>query len=132
MNQNKSGRIVIFGATGGTGSATARRLHEQGRQLHLVARNKQRLEPLADELGATTTDGSVTDLSLFSRVAEDLDGPCDGMVYAVGTINLGSLRRLTADDFQNDFAINAQGAALAVQALMPALKKSEADSCGSG
>ena len=119
-----SGRIVIFGATGGIGSATARLLHSRGRGLHLVARDESRLAPFAHELGADATGGDVTDPELFGRVAESLDGPCEGIVYAVGTINLGSLQRLTAEDFRRDFAINAEGAALAVKALLPALKKS--------
>jgi NAD(P)-dependent dehydrogenase (short-subunit alcohol dehydrogenase family) len=123
-----SGRIIIFGATGGIGSATARLLHDRGHPLHLVARDESRLESLAGELDATTTTGDVTDPDLFTRVAADCDGPCDGVVYAVGTINLGSLQRLNTDDFHRDFLVNAQGAALAVKALLPALKKSGAAS----
>jgi NAD(P)-dependent dehydrogenase (short-subunit alcohol dehydrogenase family) len=57
-------------------------------------------------------------------VVEDAGEPLDGLVYAIGTINLGSLRRLTPDDFLDDFRINAMGAALAVQAALRALKKS--------
>lgn len=120
-----SGRIVIFGATGGIGSATARLLHDRGRPLHLVARDESRLAPFAHELGADATGGDVTDPGLFDRVAAGLDGPCDGIVYAVGTINLGSLQRLKSEDFRNDFAVNAEGAALAIKALLPALKRSE-------
>jgi NAD(P)-dependent dehydrogenase (short-subunit alcohol dehydrogenase family) len=120
-----SGRIVIFGATGGIGAATARLLHDRGHGLHLVARDESRLAPFAHELGADVTGGDVTDPELFSRVAQSLDGPCGGVVYAVGTINLGSLQRLGAEDFRHDFAVNAEGAALAVKALLPALKKSD-------
>lgn len=120
-----SGRIIIFGATGGIGGATARMLHARGRPLHLVAREESSLLPLAQEMDANATVGDVTDPDLFGRLAGSLDGPCEGVVYAVGTINLGSLQRLGADDFLNDFTINAQGAALAIKALLPALKKSE-------
>jgi NAD(P)-dependent dehydrogenase (short-subunit alcohol dehydrogenase family) len=118
-----SGKTIIFGATGGIGSATARLVHARGRGLHLVARDESRLAPLAQELGADTTVGDVTDPDLFDRLAADLDGSCAGLVYAVGTINLGSLQRLKAEDFRNDFAVNAEGAALAVKALLPALKR---------
>jgi NAD(P)-dependent dehydrogenase (short-subunit alcohol dehydrogenase family) len=45
------------------------------------------------------------------------------LVYAVGTINLKPLHRLTEAEFLQDFRVNALGAALAVQAALPALKK---------
>ncbi len=117
-------RIIIYGGTGGIGSALARRLHAQGDQLHLVARDEERLAALATELDARATAGDVTDPDLFARVMEDADGQCDGLVYAVGTINLGGLQRLKRDQFLADFQLNALGAALAVQAALTALKKS--------
>ena len=119
-----SRKIIIYGGAGGIGSAVARKLAEGGDRLHLVGRNSERLAQLAAELGATLTVGDVTDGSLFSRVAADAGEPLDGLVYAVGTINLRSLQRLGENDFLNDFRINAVGAALAVQAALPALKKS--------
>ena len=45
-------------------------------------------------------------------------------MYAVGSINLKTLGRLKRSDFLRDFELNALGAALAVQAALPALKKS--------
>ena len=44
-----------------------------------------------------------------------------GLVYAVGTINLRPLARLTAQDAETDFRINALGAFLAIQAAAAAL-----------
>jgi NAD(P)-dependent dehydrogenase (short-subunit alcohol dehydrogenase family) len=68
--------------------------------------------------------GDVNDGSLFPRAAKDAEEPLEGLVYAVGTINLRTLQRLTEADFLNDFRVNALGAALAIQATLPALKKS--------
>jgi NAD(P)-dependent dehydrogenase (short-subunit alcohol dehydrogenase family) len=45
------------------------------------------------------------------------------LVYSVGTINLRGLGRLSETDFVHDFRINAVGAALAVKASLPALRK---------
>ncbi len=45
-----------------------------------------------------------------------------GLVYAVGTINLKPLAKLTMADAETDFRINALGAFLAVQAAAKALK----------
>lgn len=100
-------------------------LHARGVDLHLVGRDEERLSAIAKELGATSTLGAVNDSSLFARVAQDAGAALDGLVYAVGTINLRGLGRLTEADFLNDFRVNALGAALGIQAALPALKKSE-------
>ena len=118
-------KILIYGGSGGIGSATARLLHARGFELHLVGRDADRLTAIARELGATSTLGDVNDSSLFTRAAQDAGAVLDGLVYAVGTINLRSLGRLTEADFLNDFRVNAMGAALAIQSALPALKKSE-------
>ncbi|SIS23431.1 saccharopine dehydrogenase family protein [Williamsia sterculiae] len=50
-----AGRIVIFGATGYTGTLIARSLTESGLRPVLAARSAQRLERLADDLGGLDT-----------------------------------------------------------------------------
>jgi len=117
-------KIVIYGGSGGIGSATARLLRERGYHLHLVGRSEAKLVAIATELGASFTTGDVTDASLFSRAANEAGEVLDGLVYAVGTINLRSFQRLAEADYLNDFRLNALGAALAIQAALPALKKS--------
>ena len=116
-------KVVIYGGSGGIGSATARILRGRGCDLHLVGRSQEKLAALAEELGATYTVGDVTDSGLFPRVAEDAGDTLDGLVYAVGTINLRTLQRLSETDFINDFKVNAMGAALAVQTSLSALKR---------
>ncbi|MFN2354283.1 MAG: SDR family NAD(P)-dependent oxidoreductase [Desulfopila sp.] len=46
-----AGTVIIYGGSGGIGSATARTLHSRGISLHLVGRNTDRLEAVAAELG---------------------------------------------------------------------------------
>lgn len=117
-------KILIYGSTGGIGSRLSRMLHARGDELHLAARNEDKLTALANELGCGYSCGDVTDSAYFKQVAQEAGDVLDGLVYAVGTINLRSLQRLTEEDFLNDFRLNALGAALAVQAALPALKKS--------
>lgn len=117
-------RVVIYGGSGGIGSATARMLSQQGCTLHLVGRNSERLKSMAEETGASITVGDVEQVDTFSHVQQAFAAPWDGLVYAVGTINLMSLRRLTNEAFQKDFQVNCIGAALAVQHGLSALKKS--------
>ena len=120
-----AGKVVIYGGSGGIGAATARALAARGHALHLVGRDGDRLAALATELGAGTTRVDVTDPDSFARVAADAGGPLAGLVYAVGSINLKPLPRLTPADFEADFRLNAEGAALAVQAALPGLKAAE-------
>jgi NAD(P)-dependent dehydrogenase (short-subunit alcohol dehydrogenase family) len=117
-------KILIYGGSGGIGSATGRNLRARGCDLHLVGRNPDQLAALATELDAGFTAGDVTDASLFARAAGEAGEVLDGLVYAVGTINVRALQRLTEADFLADFRVNALGAALAVQASLPALKRS--------
>lgn len=117
-------KVVIYGGSGGVGSATARLLRGRGHDLHLVGRGEEALTAVAAELGATWTVGDVTDERLFARVADEAGAPLHGLVYAVGTITLRTFSRLTEADFLNDFRVNAVGAARAIQAALPSLKKS--------
>ena len=122
MNEN----ILIYGGTGGIGSALARRLSATGKKVHLVARGTERLAALGEEIGASTTAGDVNDPELFDRAVDDAGGTIDGLVYAVGTINLGSIQRVEPDTLLEDYKINAVGAALAARSAIRPLKKSAA------
>ncbi|TXM99580.1 SDR family oxidoreductase [Methylobacterium sp. WL64] len=125
-------QVLIYGGTGGIGLATARVLRARGYALHLAARDGDRLAQAADELGDTTfTAGDVGDPDFFAAASEAA-GPClAGLVYAVGTINLRPLGRLTRADVEADFRFNALGAFSAVQSAAAALKSGAGDS-GSG
>ncbi len=117
-------RIIIYGGSGGIGSAIARNLHSTGSELHLVGRSEEKLKRVTTELQASYTAGDVCDETLFTQVHKDFAGPIDGIVYSVGTITLGSIRRLTSADFLQDFKVNAMGAALAIKGGLSSLKKS--------
>ena len=121
-----AGKILIYGGSGGIGAALARRLVASGEAVHLVARDATRLRALANELQATTTVGDVLDATLFARATQDA-GDITGLIYAVGSIRLQPLARLTEGDFLEDYRLNALGAALAVQAAVPVLKRGEGD-----
>lgn len=116
-------QVLIYGGTGGIGLATARALRSRGYALHLAARDADRLAGAAEELGETTfTAGDVGDPDFFAAASAAAGSALAGLVYAVGTINLRPLGRLTRADAENDFRINALGAFSAVQAAAAALK----------
>lgn len=122
-------RVIIYGGTGGIGLATARALRARGFALHLVARDAEHLSRAAEELGQTTfSAGDIADPDLFAVAAETAGSALAGLVYAVGTINLRPLGRLTRADAESDFRINALGAFSAVQAATGALKAGAGES----
>lgn len=114
--------ILIYGATGGIGRCLARQLAETGHRLHLVAREAATLAPLADELAAGWTAADVLDDDAFAHVMAQAPELLDGLVYAVGNIHLKPFARLGASDMARDYRLNAAGAALAIQAALPALR----------
>lgn len=118
-----AGVTLIYGGSGGIGSALARRLARGGAAVHVVGRNEAKLRALAGEIGCGTT-GDVLNRDTPSRATEAA-GEIGALVYAVGTINLKPLARLTDEDFEADLRVNAVGAVRAVQGALPALKRAE-------
>ena len=118
-----SRKILIYGGTGGIGSEIGRLLQGQGDEVFLVGRNAGKANDLVSMDRVRFISGDVTSEGVFDRVVEEVGPELNGLVYAVGSINLGSLRRLGTDDFTRDFQLNAMAAALAVKAALTPLKK---------
>lgn len=118
-----SRKILIYGGTGGIGSEIGRLLQGQGDEVFLVGRNAGKAHDLVSMDRVRFISGDVTSEGVFDRVMEEVGPELNGLVYAVGSINLGSLRRLGTDDFTRDFQLNAMAAALAVKAALTPIKK---------
>ena len=115
---------LIFGGSGGIGAALARKLAASGHTLHITGRDEVKLREVASELDATFSHGDVRDNGFIASAVAAAGPVLDGLAYAVGTINLKSLPRLTNSDFIADYTINAMSAANVIQAALPALKAS--------
>ena len=109
--------ILIFGGSGGIGSALARQLVARGARVHLAARDEDRLARLASELGADYSVCDVLDGAAVERsvAAAARDRALGGLAFAVGSIDLKPLRRAEFDDFIQAFALNAAAAARAIR-----------------
>jgi NAD(P)-dependent dehydrogenase (short-subunit alcohol dehydrogenase family) len=103
--------FLVFGGSGGIGSALAGRL--LGRP---PARLSQRSESLGG-CGYSSCD-ALDGASLVRTVAEATAGGkgLAGLAWCIGSIVLKPLKRTTADDFLEAYRLNVLGAALAVQA----------------
>jgi len=115
-------KTLIYGGSGGVGAALAKKLVANGSDVHLAGRNEDSLGTIAKELGCKFTVGNVSDESFFDTAASEAGEETSSVVYAVGTINLKSISRLTTEDFTNDYSINVIGAFHSVKSSINALK----------
>jgi NAD(P)-dependent dehydrogenase (short-subunit alcohol dehydrogenase family) len=116
------GTYLIYGGAGAIGSAIARRLSKAGHNVHLTGRDVGKLQMLASEIGGKFTAADVLEAGVIEQVTTEAGPVLDGLVFAVGSINLKPLARLSEADFLNDFNLNALSAVKAIQAALPALK----------
>lgn len=115
--------VLIFGATGGVGSAVARQLVAEGTSVHLSGRSESRLRSLGEALSSATSQADALVEGALERAVADAGEQIEGLVYAVGSVTLKPLGRTTDADIIQDFRLNALGAARAVRAALPALKR---------
>jgi NAD(P)-dependent dehydrogenase (short-subunit alcohol dehydrogenase family) len=109
---------LIFGGSGGIGSAIAARVTAGGGKVHLAGRNEAAMQALA--LPYSRCD--VLDAAQIERAVAEAGSGLQAMVYAVGSIVLKSVRTASAADYQQAFSLNILGGALALKAAAPALK----------
>lgn len=120
--------ILIFGATGAMGKAIAKQLSKEGAALCLAGRDQSELDQLAQECGQsrTCTFDAFDDASLANAVAyAEQSGPITGLIWAVGSILLKPLSKLSSDDFSQTFHLNVTAAALAIKQASASLKEGE-------
>ncbi len=116
-------KYVVIG-TSGIGGALAARLKAADQELFLINRSAAHVEDLAQDLDAGYALADVSDTESLKAAVAAAGPVIDGLAYCVGTINLKPFARLTLEEAQRDFAVNALGAFAAVQAALPALKAS--------
>lgn len=119
--------VLILGGSGGVGSALARNLTDRGVPVHLFARDRERLEAVASEIGGAEITGlDVMDGPALSKAISEASGGEEGaagLAYCVGSIVLKPLKRTSEEEFLEAFRLNSVGAALAVQAAEPGLRR---------
>jgi 3-oxoacyl-[acyl-carrier protein] reductase len=110
MNPTAQGpSVIIFGATGGIGSALAMKLSDLGHRLTLVARASNRLDLLARELGADASAVEATDSQAVERCLVETaqkTGRLDGVVNCVGSLCLKPAHATQDADWASVIAAN--------------------------
>jgi len=103
MSQLTDAHVLLVGATGGLGTAIARRLAESEARLTLSGRSTDRLAELAAELGDRVVGTASADVTIpdvpdeLVRSAHASIGRLDGVVYAAGVVAFGEVVDLDDD-----------------------------------
>ena len=117
---------AVVGVGPGNGAAFARTFAAEGYAVALLARRTEYSATVAATLPEAraytcdvTDEGSVT--RAFAAIASEL-GPVDVLVYNAGSGVWSNVEDVTAKDFEASWRVNALGALLASQAVIPSMK----------
>lgn len=117
--------VLVTGASRGIGAAAARALAMAGADLHLLARNRNRLETLARELRGTAL---AVDLTREDETRAALDGfmdrvggPPDLVVNAAGSFTLSPMVRTELHELELNWEVNLRGSFLVIRHFLPAM-----------
>lgn len=118
-----SGKIVIIGATGYTGSALARSYVKDNSECHLIARNEDELNKLSAETNFKySVCSDVTNPQSVEESLKDIENDkISGLAYCVGSIVLKSFQTTKQEDFINTFNLNVSGAVHFIRKLQKQL-----------
>ncbi|OBH04494.1 short chain dehydrogenase [Mycobacterium sp. E2699] len=111
---------LITGASGGIGSAIATAL-SQTHTLLLAGRPSDRLDAVAERLGATTFPLDLTDTDEIDASCEIVD-ELDVLVHNAGLSIPGHVAESNVEEWRATFAVNIFGAVALTLALLPALR----------
>lgn len=119
---------VVTGASSGIGAATARRLADEGWDVVLVARRRERLDALADDLGgATVVAVDLTDegacAAVQAAVASEHGGRVDLLVNNAGARWPGTFAETGVAGLREHLELNLFVVAELTHALLPALRR---------
>lgn len=131
MESLKGKNVLIAGATGAIGSATARLLAASGANLFLTGRNPEKLEAVAAACNVPASACYALDiadpdavLALKEKYFSSL-GHIDILINAAGIGIIKPLEMLTEKDFLQSIHTNLYGAFLLAKAFIPAMKEAK-------
>lgn len=111
---------LITGAGSGIGAEVARRLHERGDRLLLLARSPERAADLERDFPGAQT--FVADLAGPGTVAVPEAGSLDSVVHAAGAVTIRPVADQRDEDLQEQVQVNLVAPAQLTRLLVPAVR----------
>jgi NAD(P)-dependent dehydrogenase (short-subunit alcohol dehydrogenase family) len=118
---------LVTGGSSGIGLAIARLLAEEGYDLTLVSRQREKIEAAAEGLGAVAVAANMADADDCARaVAEHRErfGRLDVLVNSAGVGMAGTVEELDLKKLDLQLDVNLRGLFLVTQAAIPLLRES--------
>jgi len=117
---------LILGATGSIGSSLAKKVVENGGEVHLVGRDESSLSKLSSELKSTFTACDVLEEDFSDKIFSDLaDTPINGLAYCVGSIDLKPIKMTKKSDYMKSFNLNLISATEIIRRSTDSLKQNK-------
>jgi short-subunit dehydrogenase len=123
--------VIITGASSGIGAATARRLADAGAHVLLVARRRERLDALKDEIEATGGRADVvaadltaaTDRERVVETAMQVGGRLDALVNNAGYGQRGPVEIVPLEQIRANFELNLFALIALTQLVIPIMRR---------
>jgi NAD(P)-dependent dehydrogenase (short-subunit alcohol dehydrogenase family) len=118
---------VITGGSSGIGLATAQRFVDEGAHVFIMGRRQSELDKAKTLIGdgLTTVAGDVTssaDLDRLFATVLDQEGGLDILVAGAGRVEPEELGKITEENFDRTFEINARATLFTVQKALPLIR----------
>ena len=117
-----SDKYLVVGATGSIGSNLAEQLSASDKEVHLVGRNDNQTQSLAEKLNCNFTIADVLEDGFVDKIKSDIQD-IKGVAYCVGSIDLKPFRMVNENDFNKCMKLNLYSAINLIKGFQESLKK---------
>ena len=120
-------KYLIFGATGSIGSSLANQMYKEKKDCHIIGRNKEEMEKLANKLSYSFSVCDVLKMDFTKELLAELsDTEILGIAYCVGSIDIKPLKLTKASDFVSSYVLNLVAVTDIIRSFQDNLKRNKA------
>ena len=120
-------KYLIFGATGSIGSSLANQMYNEKKDCHLIGRNNEEMEKLANKLSYSFSVCDVLKMDFTKELLAELpDTEILGIAYCVGSIDIKPLKLTKASDFVSSYVLNLVAVTDIIRSFQDNLKRNNA------